>query len=408
MRSPAGKGALVMAVAILFALAYVFIIRQPAPVPVPAARSVTGTFVWTLTEKDPAGSGTVVRAERETGSFSAASGGGGNVSYRLTRTGTEPRRLQLDIGYDAASRTQTTTRIASKTTTVREVGTWAPAWRLGGHTPLDLQGLSAVVRSAAEDGDHAIGIKSYTDGGRKVWRAALKLPGGWVIELSVDQQSGLVTWYAATGPGADAECGTVAGYSQEEMITKIDWTATAVTPASLPQATAATTLTDKRVTYHDDLAAAARALGVATLKPTLLPDGYRLQAIATRYRWGGPQRALVASADSLSTAGPTEPPNEIDLLYTRGLCSAVITLRHLDAASLKTARSWESSLGGELGYETDPVQYGMMTGSTAHTWFSSGDGPVLYERKGTWAMLVRGSLTRQELLSVSEGLKQLR
>jgi len=102
-------------------------------------------------------------------------------------------------------------------TEVRTVGAWPPVWRVATHSPLDYQGLSAIVRSAVEDGDDAVGIKPLKDGERTVWRAAIRL-GGRPVELVVDQGTGLVTWYGddrstftatvawAPPPPADATC----------------------------------------------------------------------------------------------------------------------------------------------------------------------------------------------------------
>ena len=81
------------------------------------------------------------------------------------------------------------------TTDLRRIGAWPPAWRLATHSPLDYQGLAAIVRTAVEDGDDTVGIKPLKEGDRAVWRAALTL-GGKLIDVVVDQQTGIVTWYS--------------------------------------------------------------------------------------------------------------------------------------------------------------------------------------------------------------------
>ena len=62
-------------------------------------------------------------------------------------------------------------------------------------SPLDYQGLAAIVRTAVEDGDEAVGIKPVKDGERAAWRAAMTL-GGKAVNVVVDQQTGIVTWYS--------------------------------------------------------------------------------------------------------------------------------------------------------------------------------------------------------------------
>ena len=50
-------------------------------------------------------------------------------------------------------------------------------WRIETPSPLDYQGLSAIVRAAVEDGDHAVGIKPLKQGDRAVWRGAMRMDG---------------------------------------------------------------------------------------------------------------------------------------------------------------------------------------------------------------------------------------
>ena len=77
----------------------------------------------------------------------------------------------------------------------RTIGAWPPAWSVATHSPLDYQGLAAIVRTAVEDGDEAVGIKPLKDGERAAWRAAMTM-GGRQINVVVDQQTGIVTWYS--------------------------------------------------------------------------------------------------------------------------------------------------------------------------------------------------------------------
>lgn len=402
------------AAAIVFALAYVFVVRQPPPVPVPSARALHGTYEWTRTFTDPSGGPAVTRTDRESGSFVAVASGDGSATCTASGPQSDAVQSRAEVTFDARSRTQTVTQAASPATTVREVGAWPPAWRLDAHTPLDYQGLAAVVRSAVEDRDRGIGIKPLEQGGRKVWRAALTLPGGWVVEAVVDQQSGIVTWYSSTGPGPSPESGTAGGSVHEEFTAKIDWaasqaTASASPPASVPSSRPVTTVRERRFVYQPDLAAAAATLGFTPLEPTLMPDGYQLRAVATRYRSGTPESWLFGGAEELSAEPQTRRPNEVDLLYTRGLTWATVTIARLagDGRASEGAKSLEGGLDGMLSHESGAVQYGALAGATAHTWLAAG-GPMLFVSNGEWAVRASGSLTRQELLSLAEGLKPLR
>ena len=98
--------------------------------------------------------------------------------------------------YTASSRTESTlARKGAVATEIRTVGEWPPVWRLATRSPLDYQGLAAVVRTAVEDGDDAVGVKPLEDGARAVWRAALTMDGKQ-ITVVVDQETGIVTWYS--------------------------------------------------------------------------------------------------------------------------------------------------------------------------------------------------------------------
>ena len=80
--------------------------------------------------------------------------------------------------YDSTTRTESLRVSHGPVVTVmRTIGAWPPVWRVATHSPLDYQGLSAIVRTAVEDRDDAVGIKPLKDGERRVWRAAIRLDG---------------------------------------------------------------------------------------------------------------------------------------------------------------------------------------------------------------------------------------
>ena len=129
----------------------------------------------------------------ETGTFSAVAtgnAGGETGSGGRTRSADPP-----PSAYDATRAQRARCEGRPDATYWRTVGAWPPVWRVVTHSPLDYQGLAAVVRAAVEDGDHSVGIKPLKEGDRAVWRAAMTM-GGQAVELVVDQQTGIVTWYS--------------------------------------------------------------------------------------------------------------------------------------------------------------------------------------------------------------------
>ena len=131
-------------------LAYVFLARAPGEQPAPRLRAISGSSVWTY--EDDAG-----RRVTERGPFADAAG---------------PDFVRQATAARAPS----------------------PAAR----SPLDYAGLAAVVRSAVADHDPDVGIKPLEQDGRPLWRAAMQFHRS-LVELVVDQDSGIVTWCATQG-----------------------------------------------------------------------------------------------------------------------------------------------------------------------------------------------------------------
>jgi len=390
-RRPPRLGATVFAFAAVFTLAWVFFIRAPAPAPAPTVTAVTGTYDWH--GKAPGASGVPV----ENGTFVAVASGdaGGQATWRNTaaRAGTHG---SVRSAYDATRRTETTTRsrtthLGTMSTQTRLVGAWPPAWRAGTRSPLDYQGLAAVVRTAVEDRDASVGIKPLKDGDREVWRAALTLDGA-SIELVVDQRSGLVTWYS------DA---------RSTFTAAIDWAAAPADEVfeAPPAGPDQTTLREDDHTYEPSPAAAGSTAGFDPLMSDLAPDGYALTAVATApaalrpVSWtGGDVRSL-----------PMDLPGTAILqLCTRGLSQ--FTVEQVGPATLDalaTAPDWQGEAGaGRLSYQEVTLQYGALAGTTASTWYQA-SGPSLLVVTNRRAVFVTGALTRQELISFAEGLKPL-
>ena len=395
-----------MALGIVFAVAYVFFLRTPPPAPTPNLQAITGTYSLerSLASDQP---GTTPRPAAS-GLFAASASGdaAGTLQPSPVPTRRDDPRL-LRSSYDAKLRAQlTASAFLDRDVTTRIIGAWPPVWQVAAPSPLDYQGLAAVVRSAVEGGDRAIGIKPLEEGGRGVWRAAKTFSHDDLVEVVVDQQTGLVLWHSETNRG-----------STETFTASPVWGATTspgpatglgAAPASGDSRRASQTRHDQTYTYAPSLVAAGRAAGYAPLEPTLVPDGFAVRAVATAAAMGAPGTWLSDGPVSLPFAvGDGE--RQVDLLYTRGL--TWFTVRQLGprmagmAADLirdMLASGWSA----KLSFETTPLQYGAFSGSTAATWYEK-SGPSLLVGDGRSVVYATGALTRQELITLAEGLEPL-
>jgi hypothetical protein len=383
-RRPPSFAATLVALAIVFALAWMFFLRSGPATTAPVVTGIEGTYTWRPS------SGHV----GQDGAFSAVAGGNAGGRAALPEGETVFSYHPPQSAYDAATRTETTFggsggRIAALTHTV---GAWPPVWRLATHSPLDYQGLAAVVLTAVEDGDEGVGIKPIKDGDRATWRAAMTM-GGKLIDVVVDQQTGIVTWYS------DGE---------DTFTAKVDWDApppagTTYT-VDVPAGTEAETVGSTEA-YEKSPAAAGRTAGYAPLVSDLAPDGYKLKAVATVA--DGTQ--VFAWTGHPTEAGPISPPREpvIGQLYTRGL--SWFTLEQLGPKVTRSygsgLKDWPATSSDErLSLQQTTLQYGALKGATAFTWYQE-SGPSLFASGARRAVFVTGALTRQELIAFAEGLK---
>lgn len=392
-RRPPSFVVTLVALAIVFALAWMFFVRAGEPAPAPVVRGVQGAYTWEAVV--PGASG----VPRETGSFGAVAAGdaGGRTTWENTapRAGTSG---SADSAYDAAGRTTTTD--AARTSPLGEqtgqtvvVGAWPPAWRLDTRSPLDYQGLAAVVRTAVEDGDDAVGIKPVKDGDRPAWRAAMTL-GGRQIDLVVDQQTGIVTWYS------DGESAFTA---------KVDWAApppagTTYT-VDLRAGTPTKTVTKDAYVYAASPAAAEEAAGYAPLVSGLAPDGFKLRAVATVDDQARPFGWLTTETVNVRHPAGVRWP-VVTQLFTRGL--SWFTMEQADPGWVGSwgPRMHELAAAAreKLSYQETTLQYGAFKGETALTWYQE-SGPSLFVLAKRRAVFVTGALTRQELLAFAGGLR---
>ena len=389
-RRPPSFAVTLVALAIVFALAWMFFVRSGPSASAPLVKGIQGTYTWEAVV--PGASG----VPREVGSFSAVASG--DAGGRMTWENTAPRAGtsgSSESAYDAARRVTTTiaarsTRLGERTVQSRTIGAWPPAWRVATHSPLDYQGLAAIVRTAVEDGDEAVGIKPVKDGERAAWRAALTL-GGKAVNVVVDQQTGIVTWYS------DDEAAFTA---------KVAWEAPPPLDATyaidLPAGTEVVTPGDLDA-YEKSPATAGRTAGYAPLVSDLAPDGYALKAAATT---AAELRPVSWISDKVWNLPVGLPGTAIQYLYVRGLSQ--FTVEQVGPATMRALSDvpdWQGgTTPGRLSYQEVTLQYGALKGATASTWFQM-SGPSLFASDARRAVFVTGALTRQELIAFAEGLQ---
>jgi hypothetical protein len=381
-RRPPSFAAVLIALAIIFALAWMFFVRSGSSVPTPEIGAIRGTYSWQPTPG----------AAAESGGFSAVAAGNAGGSTVDAQAGAGPGATRARSAYDATTRTEATYASTGTGNVERVVGAWPPAWRLATRDPLDYQGLSAIVRAAVEDGDHAVGIKPLKQGDRTVWRAAMRMDGR-VMEVVVDQETGIVTWFS------DGEATFTAD---------VDWAspppAGATYSVDAPAGTPVRTVRDHSVTYAPSPAAAGEAAGYEPFVSDLAPDGFTLKAVAWRDESDAASRWLAAGkGDPL----PGPPEAMVLQFHTRGL--SWFTTEQVGPKATKALASrldelLASARDTQLSFQETTLQYGAFKGRTASTWYQP-SGPSLFVLGARRAVFVTGALTRQELIAYAEGLK---
>ena len=296
-RRPPSFAVTLVALAIVFALAWTFFVRSGPSASAPLVKGIQGTYTWRPVE----GVG-------EDGTFGAVAGGdaGGKASVPEDESvfSSHPPRVRLRRRRRAPRPPSAATADASPSPPAPSAQ-WPPVWRVATRSPLDYQGLAAIVRTAVEDGDEAVGIKPVKDGERAVWRAAMTLDGK-EVNVVVDQQTGIVTWCSD---------------DEATFTATVDWD-------SPPPAD--TTYSGRRAGGHGDgdhrghgrLRAVTGGGGSHRRLPLRSSRTWRLTATGSR------AVATVADGTQLyawtghpTEAGPISPPREpvIGQLYTRGL-----------------------------------------------------------------------------------------
>jgi hypothetical protein len=390
-----------MALGVLFFLGYVFLLRPPPEVPVPDLSAVQGVYRWESVIETGGAKTTTIAS----GAFSAvAAGDAGGDAAAGGQTADGGSRTTTESAYDAEARRQSDrVETSSGWRYATTIAAWPPVWRLATHGPLDYQGLAAVVRSAVEDGDRTVGIKPVSDQGRKAWRAAMTFAGQDLVDLVVDQETGIVTWCSETTPGSsEVFTFTPAWASPPPAGEKYRLGDGA---AGAPDS--ATVVKDTAWTYVPAVADVRAAAGWGPLGSDLAPDGFAQRALATTpadLRLAG---QLVNDFNGAPPVSPDEPL--VAQLYTRGLTSFTV-----EQYGPKTTRFYEDALDSilkgaaaeELSFQSETLQYGWFKGLLARSWYEK-SGPTLFVAGRHRMVYITGALTRQELISFVEGLKPL-
>ena len=372
------------ALAIVCALAWMFFVRTGESSPAPVIQGIQGTYTLRL---DDGGLG-------EDGAFSAVAGGAAGGRAEVPEGVTVFSYHAPQSAYDPSARTETTLGGGGRMPlAVLETGEWPPVWRVATHSPLDYQGLAAIVRTAVEDGDDLVGIKPLKEGERVVWRAAMTLSGK-EINLVVDQETGIVTWYSDGDTTFTAE---------------VDWAspppAGTTYSVDVPAGTPAKTVTKDAYVYADSPAAAAETAGYAPLVSDLAPDGFKLKAVATVDDHARPFGWLTTDAVNVRVPPGLRWP-VVTQLSTRGL--SWFTMEQAGPGWVEAWRPRVQELAEaareKLSYQETTLQFGALKGETALTWYQE-SGPSLFVLGERRAVFVTGALTRQELIAFAEGLK---
>jgi hypothetical protein len=384
-RRPPSFAVTLVALAIVFALAWVFFLRSGETVSAPLVTSMQGTYTWTQGPE-----GDLATQEGTFSTVAAGDAGGRAEEYREPGREDGPVRV-LSSAFDADTRTATTTRVAAGRPVLRTVGSWPPVWQVATRSPLDYQGLAAIVRTAVEDGDQSVGIKPVKDGDRAVWRASLRLDGEQV-DVVVDQETGILTWYSS---------------ADETFTADVDWDspppAGTTYSVDVPAGTEVETVRS-RAQYAASPAEAGREAGYDPLVSSLAPDGYGLKAVATIDDFPRPFGWLTTE-----TVNVRHPPGMrwplVVQLYTRGLAWFTMEQAHPEwvRSWRPTIRELSEAATDNPSYRETTLQYGALKGETALTWYQE-SGPSLFVAAERRAVFVTGALTRQELVAFAEGL----
>lgn len=257
-------------------------------------------------------------------------------------------------------------------------------------------GEAWIVRAAARDGDPALSVQETVVDGRPAWRATLpRFRGVEDTAVTVDRQTGLpleVSVPEQQDPSAGG------GYT----VTLTDLHLEAPLPAdafSVAPPQGARVRHQLRADYYCGLHDVAARVGFQPFVPAsaALPAGYRLTDVATDERaatefsgWSEPDPRDPHSAEFLRYRGP-------------GLDGFTIQIAAVSRRGRREALAALKPSG--LAPASRVLSRGAFAGRKARTWFDN-FGATLVVAGEQHVAYITGTLSREELYSVAEGLRQ--
>ena len=185
-RRPPSFVVTLVALAIVFALAWTFFLRSGPSASAPVVSGIQGTYTWRHRR----------RRRREDGAFSAVAAGNAGGETRVPEG--EPASSRIPPSRPTTRRSARRARCRASARRRRTRAPSAHGRRSGASPPTARWTIRASRPSCARrwrTATTAVGIKPLKEGDRAVWRAAMTM-GGRQIDVVVDQQTGIVTWYS--------------------------------------------------------------------------------------------------------------------------------------------------------------------------------------------------------------------
>jgi hypothetical protein len=161
---------------------------------------------------------------------------------------------------------------------------------------------------------------------------------------------------------------------------------------------------EANVTHRDggfrrvSLSGAENVVGYEPLVPSSVPDGYELAEVAVARR---------AQETGVEGANP-ESRDVVSISYRRGLDQFLVTTRRRHVPGFNV--EWSDPLGTGEGFRDEPekiaLEGGELSGLTADLLIVPRNIPHLWALTDTLVVTVSGDLSRSELVSVAESLRE--
>jgi hypothetical protein len=257
--------------------------------------------------------------------------------------------------------------------------------------------LGAAVRAIAAERPSAVNEITYLD------RPAMEL----VMEIAgvpfdsqrivVDKETGFPLLVTQLKAGAHYRAMTVEQFEE----TGLDEHTFAVSSTNM--ATLSGTPTDKSLKFASiELADVAGAVGYPPLHATWAPSGYQLANVRVAARTDSRRSTDSRNPDSIDV---------VSLLYRKGFDSFTITTRRSSGIAGSYSPIWfdpisDGTFTQNVGTQTAYVDSGALSGVPVNVAVNALDWPHVWAQTDTLVVTVTGDLTRDELLDVTESLRE--